>query len=190
MRYTFFSDERMLITIPVGSFRDAQEGDLMPENFNCVFKDNYKVFLTGQPKAVGIAQIIAGVLIQSLGLVVYRAMFFTIPSILVFVLSGLFTYTSGRSPNMCVMKLSFSLNILSLLWSIMALVLCIYPFIIEEKVNKGILGIIAALLIIELIIALIVIYWESKAVCRQHFNVLPMITIKQEMGNYMTELNN
>lgn len=54
MKYTFQSDECMVITIPLGSLRDAQEGQLMPEKFHCVFKDVYKVFLKGQPKALGV----------------------------------------------------------------------------------------------------------------------------------------
>lgn len=54
MKYTFKSDDCMIITIPLGSLRDAQEGQLMPEKFHCVFKDAYKVFLKGQPKALGV----------------------------------------------------------------------------------------------------------------------------------------
>ena len=54
MKDTFYSDEHMIIIIPLGSLKDAQEGQLMPENFHCVFKDVYKVFLKGQPKALGV----------------------------------------------------------------------------------------------------------------------------------------
>ncbi|CAB1333872.1 unnamed protein product [Coregonus sp. 'balchen'] len=134
MKYTFQSDECMVITIPLGSLRDAQEGQLMPETFHCVFKDVYKVFLKGQPKALGAAQLIAGVLVLILGLLLVQhspfVLFYTMPSVLAF---------------------------------------------------DGIKWIVAVLLVIELVVAMVVIYWESKAVCRQHFNILPIVTLKQEV---------
>ncbi|XP_046900230.1 uncharacterized protein LOC124483717 isoform X2 [Hypomesus transpacificus] len=155
MKDTFYSDEHMIIIIPLGSLKDAQEGQLMPENFHCVFKDVYKVFLKGQPKALG------------------------------FFLSGMLSYVAGQSPNMCVTKLSFSVNITSFFWSIVAFTLRAHhvSFATDlEAVEKGIHIIIAALLIIEMFVAMVLIYWESKAVCRQHFNILPLLTLKQ-MGN-------
>ena len=54
MRFTFRSDDHMVITIPLGSLRAIREGQLMPDRFNCVFKDVYKVFLRGEPKALGV----------------------------------------------------------------------------------------------------------------------------------------
>ncbi|XP_062322778.1 uncharacterized protein LOC134024236 [Osmerus eperlanus] len=186
MKDTFHSDEHMLIIIPLGSLKDAQEGQLMPENFHCVFKDVYKVFLKGQPKALGMAQFIAGVLIQILGVLIGKShdLLYTVPSVLFF-LSGMLTYVAGQSPNMCVTKLSFSVNITSFFWSIAAFTLCalnVYSATNRIAVEQGIQIIIAALLIIEMFVAMVLIYWESKAVCRQHFNILPVLTLKQ-MGN-------
>uniref|UniRef100_A0A4W5NAU9 Si:ch211-269k10.5 n=1 Tax=Hucho hucho TaxID=62062 RepID=A0A4W5NAU9_9TELE len=177
MKYTFQSDECMVITIPLGSLRDAQEGQLMPENFHCVFKDVYKVFLKGQPKALGAAQLIAGVLVLILGLLLVQhspvVLIYTMPSVL-FVAAGLLTYAAGHSPNMCVAKLSFSLNIVSCFWTVAAVVLCIsFGFQGEHReVFSGIKWMIVVLLVIELVVAMVGIYWESKAVCRQHFNIL------------------
>ncbi|KAM9404297.1 membrane-spanning 4-domains subfamily A member 15-like isoform 1-T1 [Salvelinus alpinus] len=184
MKYTFQSDECMVITIPLGSLRDAQEGQLMPEKFHCVFKDVYKVFLKGQPKALGAAQLIAGVLILGLLLVQPRSLvlIYTISSVL-FVVAGMLTYAAGHSPNMCVAKLSFSLNIVSCFWTLAAVALCIsFGFQGEhQEVFHGTSGMIVVLLVIELVVAMVVIYWESKAVCRQHFNILPMVTLKQDV---------
>ena len=55
MRHTFRCDEGMLITIPLGTLKDGQQGELMPDQFHCVFRDVYKVFITkGKPKRVGV----------------------------------------------------------------------------------------------------------------------------------------
>ncbi|XP_041726742.1 membrane-spanning 4-domains subfamily A member 4D [Coregonus clupeaformis] len=189
MKYTFQSDECMVITIPLGSLRDAQEGQLMPETFHCVFKDVYKVFLKGQPKALGAAQLIAGVLVLILGLLLVQhspfVLFYTMPSVL-YVAAGMLTYAAGHSPNMCVVKLSFSLNIISCFWTMAAVVLCTRHVYYDSpgdhpEAFDGIKWIVAVLLVIELVVAMVVIYWESKAVCRQHFNILPIVTLKQEV---------
>ncbi|XP_029602457.1 membrane-spanning 4-domains subfamily A member 4D [Salmo trutta] len=189
MKYTFQSDECMVITIPLGSLRDAQEGQLMPEKFHCVFKDVYKVFLKGQPKALGTAQLIAGVLVLILGLLLVQhsaiVLIYTMPSVL-FVAAGMLTYAAGHSPDMCVAKLSFTLNIVSCFWTVAAVVLCTVDvshgfYGDHQQVFSGIKWMIVVLLVIELVVAMVVIYWESKAVCRQHFNILPMVTLKQDV---------
>ncbi|KAL0985465.1 hypothetical protein UPYG_G00157230 [Umbra pygmaea] len=189
MRYTFYSDECMVINIPLGSLRDAKEGQLMPEKFHCVFKDVYKVFLRGQPKALGAAQIIAGVLVLILGCLQVNEhqenLFYILPGLL-FVAAGLLTYGAGHSPNIFVTKLSFSFNIISFFGTVGALVFCCITFLTHFQASKnvpdGVRAIIATLLVIELVISLVLIYLESKAVCRQHFNVLPMVTLKQDVS--------
>lgn len=56
MKTTFKCDESTLITIPIGSLKDIKEGQLMPEKFHCVFKDNYKIFVNnGRPKPLGVS---------------------------------------------------------------------------------------------------------------------------------------
>nr|XP_029513218.1 membrane-spanning 4-domains subfamily A member 4D-like [Oncorhynchus nerka] len=186
MKYTFQSDECMVITIPLGSLRDAQEGQLMPENFHCVFKDVYKVFLKGQPKALGAAQLIAAVLVLILGLLNSPLVLISTVSSVLFVAAGMLTYAAGHSPSMCVTKLSFSLNIVSCFWTVAAVVLCTVPdshgfYRDHQEVFSGFKWMIVVLLVIELVVAMVAIYWESKAVCRQHFNILPMVTLKQEV---------
>ncbi|XP_071373603.1 membrane-spanning 4-domains subfamily A member 4A isoform X1 [Centroberyx affinis] len=191
MKHTFKSDESMVITIPIGSLKEAQEGQLLPEKFHCVFKDTYKVFVVkGKPKPFGAAQAIAGVFVFSLGLLLAQSCprrngldwLYTIPSVL-FVISGVVSYAAGHSPNMHVTKLSFSLNIISFFWSVVAVSLCALLFHDPHgvKVSDGIKGMIAVLLVVEMIIALFLIYWLSKTVCRQHFNTLPIIMLRQEV---------
>ncbi|XP_070690951.1 uncharacterized protein [Pempheris klunzingeri] len=183
MKKTFVCDESMIITIPIGSLKYVQEGPLMPEKFHCVYKDSYKVFsINGKPKPLGAAQAIAGVFIITLGLIFTQTkdiiLFYTQPSIL-FVVSGMLSYAAGQSPNMHVAKLSFSLNILSFFWSAAAICLCALWFPADLKLHEGIRGLILSLLIIEMFMALFLIYWLSKAICRQQFNTLPIILLKR-----------
>ncbi|XP_044063349.1 uncharacterized protein LOC122881346 [Siniperca chuatsi] len=180
---TFACDESMIITIPIGSLKDAREGQLMPEKFQCVYKDFYKVFvIKGKPKPLGAAQAIAGVFIITLGLIFdTRLIFLTLPSIL-FVVSGMLSYTAGKCPNMHMTKLSFSLNIISFFWTVVGICIFAIRFHVplnNHKVDQGMVGLIMTLLVVENLIALYLIYWLSKAVCRQHFNTLPIILLKQ-----------
>ncbi|XP_026083643.1 membrane-spanning 4-domains subfamily A member 4A-like [Carassius auratus] len=197
MRYTFKPDDCMVISIPLGNLRNVRDGQLMPEKFTCVFKDAYKVFLRGRPKELGAAQLSIGVFVICIGSLIaleYGAshLVYTLPSAL-FIASGILTFAAGYFPIMPVVKLSFAFNIICLFWSITATVLC--P-ILEEghpglpnspdasgkiKVFWGLKVVICVLCGFELILALILIYWESKAVCRAHFNTLPLITIKQDV---------
>uniref|UniRef100_UPI0037E855F5 membrane-spanning 4-domains subfamily A member 4D-like n=1 Tax=Semicossyphus pulcher TaxID=241346 RepID=UPI0037E855F5 len=192
MKKTFVCDETMIVTIPIGSLRDGNDGQLMPEKFHCVYKDYYKVFaIKGRPKPLGAAQTLAGVFILTLGLIFGQARYydwfiismFTLPSV-AFVVSGMLSYTAGRSPNMHVTKLSFALNIISFFWAVAAVVVCAVLlhgqfFYSRLELQKGILLLIVTLLVVEKLIALFLIYWLSKAVCRQHFNTLPIILLKQ-----------
>ncbi|KAK2844485.1 hypothetical protein Q5P01_011144 [Channa striata] len=187
MKKTFICNESMIITIPIGSLKDAGNGQLMPEKFHCVFKDSYKVFaIRGKPKPLGAAQAVGGVFLCSLGLIIMNKGLFicTLPSVL-FVITGMLTYAAGKCPNMHVAKLSFALNIISFFWSIGAFSISIIvlhwpPHTAEEAVKvRGIAALIITLLVVENMVALFLIYWMSKAICRQHFNTLPTILLKQ-----------
>uniref|UniRef100_A0A4W6DMN0 Uncharacterized protein n=1 Tax=Lates calcarifer TaxID=8187 RepID=A0A4W6DMN0_LATCA len=137
MKKSFECNESMIITIPIGNLREAGAGQLMPEKFHCVFKDSYKVFANkGKPKPLGVSR----------SWVWYQ-----------FVVTGLLSYAAGKAPNMCVAKLSFSLNIISFFWSVAAFSMSLLSEI---------------LLVVENLIALFLIYWLSKAICRQQFNTL------------------
>ncbi|CAB1452106.1 unnamed protein product [Pleuronectes platessa] len=131
---TFVCNESMVISIPIGKLKDAGPADLLPEKFNCVFKDSYKIFA----------------------------------------------------------KLSFSLNIISFFWSVAAFTLSMIfftslrPYHLHNPGFDGVNGVIMSLLVVECFIALFLIYWLSKAVCRQHFNTVPIIL--PEHGDLM-ELN-
>ncbi|CAJ1062105.1 uncharacterized protein LOC117266381 [Xyrichtys novacula] len=193
MKKTFVCDESMIITIPIGSLRNTTEGHLMPEKFNCVYRDSYKVFaLKGKPKSLGAAQAVAGVFILTLGLIFGRTdagvrfdiWIFTLPST-VFVVSGMLSYAAGRFPNIHVTKLSFSLNIISIFWSFVAVLfsaMWLYDVQMQSSKNiqlcRGINGLIMTLLIVEKLLAIVLTYWLSKAVCREHFNTLPIILLK------------
>ncbi|XP_073704101.1 B-lymphocyte antigen CD20 [Garra rufa] len=196
MRYTFKPDDCMVISIPLGSIRNMREGQLMPEKFTCVFKDTYKVFLRGRPKELGAAQLSIGVFVICIGSLITLQygpshLVYTLPSAL-FIASGILSFAAGNSPFMPVVKLSFIFNIISLFWSITAIILS--PFLdeghpgspVSHETNSkrnmfvGLKVVIGVLCGLELILALVLIYWESKAVCRAHFNTLPLITIKQD----------
>lgn len=57
MKKTFECNNSMVITIPIRNLRDGG-GHLVQENFTCVFKDFYKVFVhRGKPKHVGVSLI-------------------------------------------------------------------------------------------------------------------------------------
>ncbi|XP_058601688.1 membrane-spanning 4-domains subfamily A member 4D [Onychostoma macrolepis] len=197
MRYTFKPDDCMVISIPLGNLRNTRDGQLMPEKFTCVFKDTYKVFLKGRPKELGAAQLSIGVFVICIGSLItleyspYHLMYI-LPSAL-FIASGILTFAAGHSPFMPVVKLSFIFNIISLFWSIAAMVIC---SLLEggrwndnnspddntrRNMFVGLKVVIGVLCGFELILAVILIYWESKAVCRSHFNTLPLITIKQDV---------
>ncbi|XP_076745705.1 uncharacterized protein LOC143420947 [Maylandia zebra] len=185
MRKTFVCDESMIITIPIGSLRDLRDGQLMPEKFHCVFRDSYKLFvIKGKPTPMGAAQAIAGVFLFTLGLVQKNSpsvLLYTLPSIL-FVVCGMLSFAAGKFPNMHVTKLSFSLNIISFFWSVAAfsLALVFFPYHpTNAKVAQGISVLIMTLLVVENLIAIFLIYWLSKAVCREHFNTLPTVLLKQ-----------
>ncbi|KAK7146776.1 hypothetical protein R3I94_009572 [Phoxinus phoxinus] len=194
MRYTFKPDDCMVISIPLGSVRNMREGQLMPDKFTCIFKDAYKVFLKGRPKELGAAQLSIGAFVICIGVLVALEysldhLVYTLPSAL-FIASGILTFAAGKSPFMPVMKLSFVFNIISLFWSIAALVLCslmdLRQYSSRDDLSKshmfvGLRVLIGVLCGLELILALVLIYWESKAICRSHFNTLPMISIKQDI---------
>ncbi|KAG7474133.1 membrane-spanning 4-domains subfamily A member 4A [Solea senegalensis] len=188
MRRTFECNESMIITIPIGNLKDAGAGQLMPEKFICMFRDSYKVFVcNGKPKPLGAAQAMTGLLLCTIGLVVFdwNTVVYTLPSAL-FVVSGLLSYAAGTAPHMNLVKLSFSLNILSFFWSIAAFSISMIHFHSlstykqnHVKMHQGVTGLIMSLLVVENITALFLIYWLSKAVCRQQFNTLPIIRLKQ-----------
>uniref|UniRef100_A0A4W6DMK1 Uncharacterized protein n=1 Tax=Lates calcarifer TaxID=8187 RepID=A0A4W6DMK1_LATCA len=191
MKKSFQCNESMIITIPIGNLREAGAGQLMPEKFHCVFKDSYKVFANkGKPKPLGAVQAIAGVFLCALGVMWgdVGAMICTLPSV-VFVVTGMLSYAAGKAPNMCVAKLSFSLNIISFFWSVAAFSIGVlnmqylhyryYDPSSNLMLVRGINGLIMSLLVVENLIALFLIYWLSKAICRQQFNTLPIVLLKQ-----------
>ncbi|XP_063054462.1 membrane-spanning 4-domains subfamily A member 4A [Engraulis encrasicolus] len=213
MRFTFRSDERMLITIPLGSLRQTRSGHLMPEKFSCVFKDTYKVFQRGQPKALGtpaykvfqrgqpkalgVCQLMVGVFVISMGVLLSQnathtdpnththtpdisPLLYTLPSIL-FIMSGMLSFAAGHTPHMGMMKLSFACNIVCIFWAIAAVVLCALAYGPQEPPHSlGLMVCVCVLLAGEMLVAVVMVYWQSKAVCRDHFNILPTITLKQE----------
>ncbi|XP_053467074.1 uncharacterized protein LOC128599484 [Ictalurus furcatus] len=197
MRYTFKPDDCMVITIPIGSIRNAGEGQLMPDKFTCRFKDTYKVFQRGRPKALGAAQIIVAVFIMCLGgllinwdgrgyhCFVEAGFIYIIPSIL-YILCGILTISAGHTPLMPIMKASFVFNIIGLFSAVIitttGLISSAIPwaYLERNKMCVGLSVVISVLYAFEFLLSAILIYWESKGLCRAHFNSLPMITLKQD----------
>ncbi|XP_077432342.1 uncharacterized protein LOC144058027 isoform X1 [Vanacampus margaritifer] len=188
MRKTFVCDDAMIINIPIEKDNEGR-GHAMPRDFHCVFRDTFKVFAyNGFPRPLGAAQGLAGVSLVSLGLIAqrYADMLLICPSIL-FVVCGMLTYAAGRVPNMRVTKLSFCLNIISFLWSVVSICLSVinrhlFPEATSQelKLQTGINATVVGLFAVESLIAVFLIYWQSKAVCRQHFNTLPIVQLSQE----------
>uniref|UniRef100_A0A3B3URA8 Uncharacterized protein n=2 Tax=Poecilia TaxID=8080 RepID=A0A3B3URA8_9TELE len=160
MRKTFICNESMIITIPIGSLKNIREGQLMPENFHCVFRDNFKVFVVrGKPKPLGVS---------------FTDLFHIFSHFCLsdmFLISGMVTFAAGKCPNMHVTKLSFSLNIISFFWSLVA-----FGLSHHLRIAHGIIGLIITLLVFECMMSLFLIYWLSKAVCREHFNTLVCVS--------------
>ncbi|XP_061919005.1 uncharacterized protein LOC133660008 isoform X2 [Entelurus aequoreus] len=186
MKETFVSDASMIFTIPIGSDTEGC-GHVMPREFQCVFQDTFKVFANrGFPKPLAAAQCLIGVSVVSLGVMFYltQSMFHIFPSI-VFVLSGMLSYAAGHAPDMRVMKLSFFLNIISFLWSVVATCLLVIDILYNRiyddvQLHVAVGAMILSLLVAESFTALFLIYWQSKAVCRQHLNTLPIIQLTHE----------
>uniref|UniRef100_A0A3B4AEA3 Uncharacterized protein n=1 Tax=Periophthalmus magnuspinnatus TaxID=409849 RepID=A0A3B4AEA3_9GOBI len=83
------------------------------------------------------------------------------------VITGIFLLTLGFIFNTKMMK-----------WNVLRK--CIYFFLWSIVVNCYTLyGLIIGLLFMEDIIAIFLMYWLSKAVCRDNFNSLPTILLKQ-----------
>ncbi|XP_017308506.1 membrane-spanning 4-domains subfamily A member 4D [Ictalurus punctatus] len=198
MRYTFKPDDCMVITIPIGSIRNAGEGQLMPDKFTCRFKDTYKVFQRGRPKALGAAQIIVAVFIMCLGglLVSWdgrchpsfvRACFIYIIPCILYILCGVLSISAGHTPLMPIMKASFVFNIIGLFSAVIITTIGLifsstvhWAYFQSDKMCVGLSVVISVLYAFEFLLSVILIYWESKGLCRAHFNSLPMITLKQD----------
>ncbi|KAM9852468.1 uncharacterized protein ACBR49_005536 [Aulostomus maculatus] len=187
MRKTFVCDESIIITVPTESLVDAQQGPVMPQKLISVFKDRYKIFVRrGRPNVFGAAQAIAGVFVFTLGLIVQKdAIEITVASLsLLFVITGILTFAAGHFPNMYLSKMSLCLNIIGFFWSFAVVCLYVIGFTYSSdssshpKLHVGLRGIIITLLAFEVFIALFLVFWLNKTVCRQHFNTLPVILLK------------
>ncbi|XP_061530911.1 uncharacterized protein LOC133401677 isoform X3 [Phycodurus eques] len=158
MGKTFVCDDSMIINICIGKDSEGRGLAMMPREFSCVFQDMFKVFAyNGFPKPLG------------------------------FVLCGILTYAAGHVPNMRVTKVAFCLNIICFLCSAVSLCLSVLDLHSFQRftsskleLHTGIKATVVCLLAMESFITLFLIYWQSKAVCRQHFNTLPIVQLKQE----------
>ncbi|XP_060717174.1 membrane-spanning 4-domains subfamily A member 4A isoform X1 [Tachysurus vachellii] len=194
MRYTFKPDDCMVITIPLTSVRNAAEGQLMPDKFSCRFKDNYKVYQRGWPKALGVAQIATAVFVLCLGGIkisfdhYYTLTYIFMISSILFIVSGSLAVAAAHTPSMPLMKVSFVFNIISLaiiqtVFACLAINVEYYGFSgsPQSGILNGLRWMMLVLFLLEFLLSVILIHWESKALCRTHFNSLPMITLKQDM---------
>uniref|UniRef100_A0A3B3Q4A0 Si:ch211-269k10.5 n=1 Tax=Paramormyrops kingsleyae TaxID=1676925 RepID=A0A3B3Q4A0_9TELE len=169
---TFKCDDCIVTTIPLVKGDRGQSETLTPEKFHRVFKDSYKVFRKGQPQALGTAQIVTGLLAITLFLaqipLVPHMMHYAMPTHL-FVASGIVSYAAGHSSNMCVTRISFTLNIISLFCALTILRfwimrLCSLGPPWNFSVDKGFDMIIAIHLSLQVVVTIVLIYWESKAI--------------------------
>ncbi|XP_077577438.1 uncharacterized protein LOC144199573 isoform X2 [Stigmatopora nigra] len=187
MKKTFVCDESMVINISIGKDSEGL-GPVFPKEFHCKFRDSFKVFAyNGHPKPLGATQCLVGVLIVILirfytpNIYQLYNLIIILPNIL-FLLSGILTYAAGHIRNIRVTKVSLCLNMSSFLWSIWGLCLTIISHNQSQnsKLQKGMQVTLMCLFVAESLIALFLIVWQNKAVCRQHFNTLPLIQLKLE----------
>uniref|UniRef100_A0A3B3CQN7 Uncharacterized protein n=1 Tax=Oryzias melastigma TaxID=30732 RepID=A0A3B3CQN7_ORYME len=151
MKNTFVCDESMIITIPVGSIQELQDGQLMPEQFYCVFNDHFKVLvIKGKAQPLGVSSTVTT---EEMASQTDKLCFF---------------YVETQNFQQVYKNLSFSLNILKSSFSGFR-----FNFILHISQGVGQIGIlILSLLVVEFFICIFLIYWLSKAICRQHFNTL------------------
>ncbi|XP_061919006.1 uncharacterized protein LOC133660008 isoform X3 [Entelurus aequoreus] len=142
MKETFVSDASMIFTIPIGSDTEGC-GHVMPREFQCVFQDTFKVFANrGFPKPLAAAQCLIGVSVVSLGVMFY------LTQSMFHIFPSIVFVLSGM--------LSYAAGHA--------------PDMRVLHVAVG--AMILSLLVAESFTALFLIYWQSKAVCRQHLNTL------------------
>ncbi|KAM8826372.1 uncharacterized protein ACB058_019691 isoform 2-T3 [Synchiropus picturatus] len=130
MRKSFVTDKSMVISIPVESYNNV-----WPEQFHCLFKDAFKVFVHhGRPTALGAAQVTSGIFLLLLSLLFGDShTVYVFPAVL-YMVTGLLSLASGHAPNMPVAKLSLLLNIISVLSSVAAV--CLGIFASGPRVSK------------------------------------------------------
>ncbi|KAM8826371.1 uncharacterized protein ACB058_019691 isoform 1-T1 [Synchiropus picturatus] len=151
MRKSFVTDKSMVISIPVESYNNV-----WPEQFHCLFKDAFKVFVHhGRPTALGVssgmrptfvssshasaaapqaAQVTSGIFLLLLSLLFGDShTVYVFPAVL-YMVTGLLSLASGHAPNMPVAKLSLLLNIISVLSSVAAV--CLGIFASGPRVSK------------------------------------------------------
>ncbi|KAK1155427.1 membrane-spanning 4-domains subfamily A member 12-like [Acipenser oxyrinchus oxyrinchus] len=204
MASTYTADDRMIITIPLGKLKDLQRGEKYnPETFSSTFSDSYKLFLNGQLKALGAVQILLGMVHLACCILLYQhahpigSVMLTLLSI-VFIISGLLTVAAASTPVMCLMMFSFALNIISSLWGAVAFCISIIFAATSFKpppccqsiqptpgspvmmTIKGIEALIIIFHALELIVSGLTWHFESKALFRDSFNVLPVIYLEQD----------
>ncbi|XP_051790434.1 uncharacterized protein LOC127529755 [Erpetoichthys calabaricus] len=189
MAKTYKADDRMIIKIRY--LKSPIDGSNLPATFNCEFEDSYKVFLKGNPKGLGIAHIIFGVVNLFLGICLYQPQakmeiyltVFSWPSFL-FILTGSLGILSTCSPNICVVKSFYFTSTMSFLWASTGMV--IYSIMatgspkmeVEQMIN-AVSTLSAVLHGLEVVVSIVSVHFAGRAVCRDDFNVLPVIYLEQ-----------
>uniref|UniRef100_A0A3B3CR91 Uncharacterized protein n=1 Tax=Oryzias melastigma TaxID=30732 RepID=A0A3B3CR91_ORYME len=147
MKNTFVCDESMIITIPVGSIQELQDGQLMPEQFYCVFNDHFKVLvIKGKAQPLGVSSTVTT---EEMASQTDKLCFFYV------IMWKHKTFSKFT-------KMSLTRFVINLIILIEA------P---PDEVRQ-ITTLILSLLVVEFFICIFLIYWLSKAICRQHFNTL------------------
>ncbi|XP_039620464.1 membrane-spanning 4-domains subfamily A member 4D-like [Polypterus senegalus] len=189
MAKTYKADDRMVIKIRY--LKTPSEGSNLPATFNCEFEDSYKVFLKGNPKGLGIAHIIFGLVNLSLGICLYQPhakmgiypTVFSWPSVL-FILTGGLGILSTCSPNICVVKSFYFTSTMSFLWASAGMVIYSIlatgsPKVEVEHMISSVSILSAVLHALEIVVSIVSVHFAGRGVCRDDFNVLPVIFLEQ-----------
>ncbi|XP_078509122.1 membrane-spanning 4-domains subfamily A member 4A-like [Lissotriton helveticus] len=202
--------------IPPTQQQQIQVGTSVFQNVLCQFPVPLQRFIKGEPKALGVAQILIGLMQIILGIILAISMraIFTISVIvgipfwagIFFIISGSLSTAAERNRNICLVKGSLGMNIISSIAAFLGFIfyaidlgICsIYGWFSEGEhggmyedhsrriaqsfvaVVKGIEALLLLLVLVEFCISISTSVFGCKAVCRDSTSDMPVIIMQNE----------
>ncbi|XP_073451339.1 membrane-spanning 4-domains subfamily A member 4A-like [Aquarana catesbeiana] len=130
----------------------------------------HQTFLKGKPKALGIVLIVSGILEIVLGIVsIYTGALYSLFSgidfwgAVAYIIAGALTMVAGTNPNICMIRGSLAMNIITAIFSFIAFILVCADLALLNAVNNyysgtfkeniaGAIAVLAILLILNLLL--------------------------------------